>query len=160
MVRPTTSYRPLPPALFDLHRGDARRLDELLSPYSGPSEPLLTCTITSPPYGNLKNYGHPDQIGWGQPYDEYLASLRSIFRNVARHTREDGCLWIVIDTLRPRDQREPIWALEPLPFQLAQELSDTGWRLRDIIIWKKNKTLPWASPGRLRNAFEYVLFFV
>jgi DNA modification methylase len=154
------AVQPACPELFGLHEGDARRLEYLLGPYSSEREPLLTCTITSPPYGNLKNYGHPDQVGWGQPYDEYLASLRSIFRNVARHTRDEGCLWVVIDTLRPRDQKTPIWTLEPLPFQLADQLSDVGWTLRDIIIWKKNKTVPWASPGRLRNAFEYAMFFV
>jgi DNA modification methylase len=159
--RPThQTLRQPTPDLFQLHQGDARKLDYLLSPFSNEREPLLTCTITSPPYANLKNYGHPEQIGWGQPYDEYLTSLRSIFRNVARHTKDEGCLWVIVDTLRPRDQKTPIWTLEPLPFQLAEELSDVGWTLRDIIIWKKNKTVPWASPGRLRNAFEYVLFFV
>jgi DNA modification methylase len=158
--QPAQSVKAPPEALFGLHPGDARQLDYLLRPFSNEREPLLTCTITSPPYGNLKNYGDPDQIGWGQPYDEYLASLRGIFRNVALHTRDDGCLWVIVDTLRPRDQKTPIWTLEPLPFQLADQLSTVGWTLRDIIIWKKNKTVPWASPGRLRNAFEYVLFFV
>ncbi|HLK14115.1 MAG TPA: site-specific DNA-methyltransferase, partial [Fimbriimonadaceae bacterium] len=150
---------PAPDGLFGLHEGDARKLDYLLGKFSSEREPLLTCTITSPPYGNLKNYGHPDQVGWGQPYDEYLTSLRSIFRNVRKHTRDDGSLWVVVDTLRPHNE-EGIWTLEPLPFQLSQQLTEVGWSLRDIIIWKKNKTVPWASPGRLRNAFEYVMFFV
>jgi DNA modification methylase len=149
-----------PNELFRLHCGDARQLDHLLRRFSSEREPLLTCTVTSPPYGDLKNYGHPDQIGWGQPYDEYLTELKRVFRMVHRHTRDDGCLWVVIDTLRPRDESSPLWTLEPLPFQLAAELSTVGWTLRDIIIWKKDKTLPWSSPGRLRNAFEYVLFFV
>jgi hypothetical protein len=92
----------------------------------------------------------PDQIGWGQPYDEYLAELKGIFRAIARHTRDDGCLWVVVDTLRPRDDGA-MWALEPLPFQLAQHVSSVGWTLRDIIVWKKDKTLPWSSPGRLRR---------
>ena len=94
-------YKKPPTGLFDLHPGDARRLDELLSPFSGPSDPLLTCTITSPPYGDLKNYGDPDQIGWGQPYDEYLTDLRRVFRAIAKHTRDDGSLWIIADTLQP-----------------------------------------------------------
>lgn len=149
-----------PKALFGLHNGDARRLEDLLGQFSNEREPLLTCTITSPPYADLKNYGHPDQIGWGQPYDEYLAELRRVFRSVARHTRDDGCLWVVVDTVRPRNEHAPMWALEPLPFQLAEQISDVGWTFRDIIIWKKDKTRPWSSPGRLRNAFEYILFFV
>lgn len=157
MVPPSPSFRPLRPAVFDLHPGDARRLDELLSPFSGPAKPLLTCTITSPPYGDLKNYGHPDQIGWGQPYDEYLTDLRRVFRAVAKHTRDDGSLWIIADTLRPGG--DGLRRLEPLPFQIAEELTDI-WTLRDVIVWKKDKTLPWSGRGRLRNAFEYVMLFV
>lgn len=33
------------------------------------------------------------------------------------------------------------------------------WKLQDIIIWEKDRTLPWSGKGRLRNIFEYVLFF-
>ncbi len=47
-----------------------------------------------------------------------------------------------------------------LPFELAQEAEACGWILRDVIVWEKDKTRPWSSRGRLRNSFEYVLFFV
>ncbi len=159
-AKPTSRAKPRrpPKELFALHAGDARKLDYLLGPYSSPSKPLLTATITSPPYGNLKNYGHPDQVGWGQPYEEYLVELRRIFRSVYNHTRDDGCLWVVADSLRPAGP--DVRRLEPLPFQLADELAGIGWALRDVIVWKKDKTLPWSGRGRLRNAFEYVLFFV
>jgi hypothetical protein len=43
---------------------------------------------------------------------------------------------------------------------LANEANREGWILREVIVWLKNKTLPWSSRGRMRNAFEYVLFFV
>lgn len=147
-----------PKELFTLHEGNSRDLDFLLRSYSSPAKPLLTATITSPPYGDLKDYGHHDQIGWGQPYDEYLVELRRIFRTIHSHTRDDGCLWLIADTFRPGG--EDVSRLEMLPFQLANELSAVGWTLRDIIVWRKDKTLPWSGRGRLRNAFEYVLFFV
>jgi DNA modification methylase len=147
-----------PGGLFKIHQGDARNLDFLLGKYSSPAKPLLTTTITSPPYGDLKDYGHRDQIGFGQPYEEYLIEIKRIFRNVYAHTRDDGSLWLVVDTLRPGD--EGLRRLEPLPFQITEELSEIGWILRDIIIWKKDKTLPWSGRGRLRNAFEYILYFV
>jgi hypothetical protein len=47
-----------------------------------------------------------------------------------------------------------------LPFELANEAETAGWILRDVIIWHKDKTLPWSSRGRLRNEFEYLLYFV
>ena len=155
---PRSRSKKPPRALFTVHEGDARNLDHLLRDYSSPSDPLLTATITSPPYGDLKNYGHRDQIGFGQPYEEFLVELRRVFRTVHAHTREDGCLWVIADSLRPQD--EGLRRLEPLPFQIAEQLQEVGWTLREVIIWKKDKTLPWSGRGRLRNAFEYVLFFV
>jgi DNA modification methylase len=144
-----------PDGLFDVHALDVRKLGQLLDPYSPVSDPLISCTITSPPYGNMKNYGHPDQIGWDQPYDEYLVEMRRVFRTLHRHTKMDGSLWVIADTYR-----DPAGAMLPLPFDLAEEAAEAGWILRETLIWQKDKTVPWSSGGRMRNAFEYVLLFV
>jgi DNA modification methylase len=145
---------------FTVHQGDARRLDVLLSKFSSAQDPQLTCTITSPPYGPMKNYGHPDQIGYGQSYDDYLVEMRRLFRQVHRHTKDEGAMWVVADTFRPQESNGQLWKLQPLPFDLAAEAEDAGWLLRDVITWHKDKTLPWSGRGRLRNVFEYVLFLV
>lgn len=145
---------------FTVHQGDARRLELVLSQHSSQAKPLLSATITSPPYGGLKNYGDPSQIGYGQPWDEYLMDLRRVFRATFKHTKPDGCLWLVADTLRQRARDGQVWRLEMLPFRLAAEAEREGWILRDIVIWVKDKTLPWSSRGRMRNGFEYVLFLV
>ena len=152
----------VPPEFFTVHSGDARHMNRLLDRITKPNEPNLTCTITSPPYGAVKNYGHEDQIGWGQPYDEYLVEMRRIFRTIYRYTRADGSLWIIADSLRSEDSRSADLPqqMEPLPFQLAEQASDAGWILRETIIWQKQKTLPWSSGKRFRNSFEYVLLFV
>jgi DNA modification methylase len=161
IVLPASLPTPIPPPdFFTVHQADARTLDAILRPYSSPQAPLITCTITSPPYADLKNYGHRDQIGWGQSYDEYLAEMLRVFRAIARNTRDDGTLWVIADTLRPQNGAgSGLHALELLPFHLAEEARTAGWTLRDIIIWKKDRTLPWSGHGRLRNTFEYVLFF-
>jgi DNA modification methylase len=151
-----------PSEFFKVHAGDARYMNRLLDRITKPNEPNLTCTITSPPYGAVKNYGHEDQIGWGQPYDEYLVEMRRIFRSVYRYTRPDGSLWVIADTLRSDDERSADLPqqMELLPFQLAEQASDVGWILRETVIWRKPKTLAWSSGGRFRNSFEYVLLFV
>lgn len=145
-----------PNGFFTVRHGDARQMDFLFA-QAAPS-PLVTSTITSPPYADLKNYGHSEQIGWGQSYEEYLVEMRRIFRSIHRHTRDDGSMWLIADTLR--EQGGHVWRMEPLPFRLSGEAEQVGWILRDIIIWQKNKTLPWSGRGRLRNAFEYILFFI
>lgn len=147
--------------LFTVHQGDARQLSRLLGRLSSPDNPQITCTITSPPYGDLKNYGEPDQIGWGQPYVDYLVEMRRVFRTIYQHTRNNGSMWVVADTLRDGEDRSDDIpsAMFPLPFDLAAQAADSGWVLRDTIIWQKHKTLPWSNGNRLRNTFEYILHF-
>lgn len=126
---------------------DARNLNNKIKPYS------LDVTITSPPYFDMKDYGHSDQIGFGQSYETYLNDLKGIFKKIYDATKNTGSLWVIIDTFK-RDG-----AVVPLPFDFSREVSSVGWKLQDIIIWKKDKTVPWSKKGTTRKIFEYVLFF-
>ena len=38
-------------------------------------------------------------------------------------------------------------------------VNEDSWILQDIIVWNKNKALPYTKEGRLRNVFEYILCF-
>ena len=51
-----------------------------------------TChlVVTSPPYWDIKDYGHKDQIGFGQSYKEYIASLEKVFRNCYKSLVDGG----------------------------------------------------------------------
>lgn len=113
----------------------------------------IDVTVTSPPYFDMKDYGHSGQIGYGQTYEKYLEDLKKIFKDVYYVTKETGSLWVVIDTFK-RDG-----AVVTLPFDFAREISSVGWKLQDVIIWKKDKTVPWSKKGATRKIFEYVLFF-
>jgi DNA modification methylase len=154
--------------VFTLHRADARHLNRLMRRAAAaanpddPEVPFITATVTSPPYGKLVNYGVDRQIGFGQTDAEYLDDCRKIFGELHRWTKDDGCLWLVVDNyhLRPPGQRGGISRLNPLPFTLAGLAEAEGWVLRDVIIWHKDRTRPWTHHGKLRNAFEYVLLLV
>lgn len=127
---------------------DSRKIGQFL-----PSEIKIQTTITSPPYFDMKDYGVDNQVGYGQEYSDYLNDLKIIFKQVYDATKDDGTLWIVIDTFKRNN------AIVPLPFDLAYQLKNVGWLLQDIIIWKKDKTVPWTSKGFVQRKFEYVLFF-
>lgn len=127
--------------------GDARQLSKSLLDNS------VNVTITSPPYFDLKDYGRPDQIGFGQKYEVYLEDLASVFKEIYRATKSNGSLWIIVDTFR-RDQE-----VLPLPFDIATKIKSIGWTLRDIVIWKKERTVPWVTAGATRKIFEYILVF-
>jgi DNA modification methylase len=82
-----------------------------------------------------------------------MADLTAVFESVYNVTKDTGSLWVVVDTFKMNGE------IKTLPFDLANQLKKIGWKLQDIIIWYKNKTLPWSSKGKLRNIFEYILFF-
>jgi DNA modification methylase len=147
-----------PDPFFTVHLGDSRELGVVLDRESGGACPPITCTITSPPYADLINYKVANQVGWGQTYTEYLADCREIFGAVFDRTADDGALWLVADTVYDQSKRPSV--VRPLPFDLARVAGEAGWTLRDVVIWKKDKTRPWSGRGRLRNIFEYVLFLV
>jgi DNA modification methylase len=113
----------------------------------------VNVTITSPPYGAMKDYGTKNQIGFGQSFAEYLDALLGIFGLLLEKTTDDGSLWIVADTFRERSE------LRLFPFELAARLGKVGWKMQDVIIWNKAKTLPWSRRGQFRKTFEYILFF-
>jgi DNA modification methylase len=106
------------------------------------------------------NYGPAGQIGFGQTYADYLDECEAVFESVYKWTNDDGSLWLVADTLMGASTPGVPSSLIPLPFALAERATKAGWILRDVIIWRKDRTRPWTSAGRLRNAFEYVLYFV
>jgi DNA modification methylase len=142
--------------IFTLHQGDARNTATFLADLLGGEK--LTTTITSPPYAWLKNYGHEAQIGHGQDLQSYLDDCSAVFAGVAAHTRSDGSLWLIVDSVV--DKRAEISRLVPLPFLLADRAAAHGWVLRDVIVWQRVKGVPWSGRGRMRNAFEYVLHLV
>lgn len=133
--------------LFSVHNMDARLLDSVIK------EEVVDVVITSPPYFDLKDYGHKGQIGYGQGYSDYLEDLKFVFNKVFDVTKDTGSLWVIIDSFK-RDGE-----LIPLPFDFAAKLREIGWKLQDIVIWKKDRTVPWVADGSTRNIFEYVLLF-
>ncbi len=131
-----------------VYNEDARNILESISPNI-----KVRTTITSPPYFDMKDYGTDNQIGYGQTYQDYLLDLQSIFQDVLKITEDDGTLWIIIDTFKKDNQ------VVTLPFDLSNKLKEIGWLLQDIIIWKKDKTVPWSNNGFVQRKFEYILFF-
>ena len=133
--------------LSKIHHLDAQKLYEVIN------KKIIDVTITSPPYFNLKDYGSKKQIGYGQSYAEYLQSLNNIFAQIYHVTKKSGTLWIIVDTYRDKSE------VVPLPFDIVNSIRKVGWKLQDIIIWKKERTLPWSAKGQARSIFEYILLF-
>ena len=125
---------------------DARHIGEL-------NISQVDLIVTSPPYFDMKDYGSKNQIGYGQKYEDYLSDLGQVFKQCYSITKDSGSLWMVVDNLRKEGQTYLV------PFDVIRRVEKSGWILQDIIIWKKDKTVPYAHKGQMRNIFEYVLFF-
>ena len=129
-----------------IYNVDARQIQDVLN-----NDVQIQTTITSPPYFDMKDYGVNGQIGFGQTYADYLNDLKKVFSGLLKRTKKDGTLWIIIDTFKRQNN------VVLLPFDLARELQSVGWYLQDIIIWKKDKTVPWSAKGFSQRKFEYIL---
>ena len=134
--------------LNKVHNIDSRRISEIVH-----NDVKIQTTITSPPYFDMKDYGSSNQVGYGQKYDDYLRDLQDIFKQVLDITNDNGTLWVIIDTFKRNNQ------VVSLPFDLSNKLKEVGWYLQEIIIWKKDKTVPWSTNGFIQRKFEYILFF-
>jgi len=142
------------------------------------------CVVTSPPYWGLRDYGAEGQIGLEPTFQEHIAKLVEVFREVRRVLRADGTLWLnygdayandgkwggetggkqaYLDAAsRKRNGREKRrTGLKPkdlmlMPERLAIALQDDGWWVRSRIIWHKPNPMPESVTDRPSNAHEHI----
>lgn len=137
-----------PEELFCLVHGDAENM--LKSFPSG----LIDSCITSPPYWALRKYDGDSELGAEAKWEDYVARLVRIFRELRRVLRPTGSLWLNIgDTYLNKN-------LCGIPWRVAFALQEDGWILRNSIVWDKVKGNPCNAKDKLRNVHEYVFHFV
>ncbi len=57
---------------------------------------IVQAVVTSPPYWNLRDYGHSEQIGREDDPDHYVSKLTEIFCEIHRILCDDGTIWLNI----------------------------------------------------------------
>jgi DNA modification methylase len=133
-----------PPRLDRIYVGDAERVLR-----RWPSGFVDLC-VTSPPYFQLRDYGHRGQIGLEKDPDAYLSRLLGVLGQVKRVLKPEGSLYLNLG-----DKYEEK-SLLGIPWRVARELTRRGWYLRNAIIWYKPHGLPSAIKDRLTNRYEFV----
>ena len=134
---------------FRVINSDARTGLEILEDNS------IQCTITSPPYFNLRKYSEGDQneIGTERSIEEYISHIVDTFDVLRAKTRDDGLLFLNLGDTYIKGQ------LSGVPWRTALALSDAGWILRSDIIWKKPNAMPSSVKNRPTTEHEYVFMF-
>ncbi|AHN84485.1 DNA methyltransferase [Mycobacterium phage Lamina13] len=130
-----------------LIQGDALQSMEAMADQS------IDCVSTSPPYFGLRDYGVRGQYGSEASPAEYVSRLVRLFSEVFRVLSDEGTLWLNIgDSYRDKN-------LLGIPWKVAFALQDSGWILRNDIIWHKTNAMPFSGKDRLSNRFEHVFLF-
>jgi DNA modification methylase len=166
---------------WDIYLGDAREVLLKLP------ENNYSCTVTSPPYYWLRDYGVENQSGQEETVDLYVNGISAVMDEVRRVLKPDGLLFLNLgDTyysgkgkshgkdrkskkrrfgLRAVDKSGGLGvSLRPksiigIPWRVAIEMSRRGWVLRSSIIWHRKNSLPEAVKDRPRRSYEYVFMF-
>lgn len=151
------SARPVSPLpLGQILIGDVRnRLAEL------PTSSVDT-VITSPPYFNLRNYGHPGQLGLEADVHGWVAGLVDVCDVLARVLKPSGSLWLNVgDSYSNHPQQGAAKKCLLLgPERLSIALAEAGWIIRNRVVWAKTNPMPSSIADRLSCSHEIVLLLV
>jgi DNA modification methylase len=122
----------------------------------------VDCVITSPPYWNLRDYGCDGQIGLEDNIDAWVASLGSVFTEVARVLKPGGGLWLNIgDSFSPGAKTGvAVKGMVCAPERLLLTLAEDGWIVRSKVIWSKTNVMPNGVADRLNVTYEPIYFLV
>lgn len=142
----------------------------------------VNCCVTSPPYYALRDYGVDGQIGREETPAKYVVRLTEVFSEVRRVLTPDGTFWLNIadtyagkgdqgdhtDPKYPNGRTGQVVALNKkvegcktkdligIPWMLAFSLRDSGWYLRNDIIWCKNNPMPESARDRCTRCHEHI----
>jgi len=116
----------------------------------------IDCVITSPPYWQLREYDNNNthmEIGNEADFRQYIYKLTLIFTEIKRILTNQGSLWLNLgDKFNDK-------ALMGMPWRVALSLMDTGWILRNDVIWDQMKGTQ-SCKDRLRDVYEHIFYFV
>src|ERR1035437_2699653 len=111
-----------------LYLADSRHMPEL-------DDSSVHLVVTSPPYWCIKDYAHPGQIGYEQPYEEYLDDLRQVLGECYR-VLHPGCRAAVnIGDQYLRATEHGRYRVQPIPADLIGIGQELGYDFMGQIIW-------------------------
>jgi DNA modification methylase len=133
----------LPEPTSTVVTGDARK--------TGLADDSVDLVVTSPPYWAKRDYGHDDQIGQESTPEGFVAAIMECLDEWKRVLRSTGSIFLNVgDTYHKQ-------SLVGIPARIEYEAIKQGWRIRNRIIWAKEKGMPDPVKNRLVNRHEYII---
>ena len=144
--------------------GDSRHMNEV----DGQSVHLV---ITSPPYWQLKDYGHKNQIGFDHSYEDYINNLNLVWKECHR-VLHDGCrLCVNVGDQFARSVYYGRYKIIPIRTEIIKFCETIGFDYMGAIIWQKVTTcnttggasimgsFPYPRNGIVKIDYEFILLF-
>ena len=171
------------PCSLQLIHGDAR---DLVAGLDAQSVDLL---LTSPPYYRQRDYGVENQIGMEASVGEYVAELLKVFNGCKHAIKDGGSILINVGdsyasaatgntgnskTITGGKANQEASAKRPsklgcgvpekgmflVPERLSIALSDSGWIVRQMIVWNKPNAMPSSVRDRCHMSHEMIIHCV
>ena len=132
-------------------------------------ESFFQLMVTSPPYWNVRDYGHKDQTGLNDTLEEFLAKLDRVWREAARTLLPDGKLALNIGNIyysAPGEKRRTTANLSLLTWQQLNNIGSL--RFMGTIYWQKTTSrqgavlfgsYPYPTNFMISNAVEPIHIF-
>ncbi len=127
--------------------------------------------VTSPPYWQLKDYGHKGQIGYNDTYEEYINNLNLVWNECFR-VLSPGCrLCVNIGDQFARSVYYGRYKIIPIRTEIIKFCETAGFDYMGAIIWQKVTTtnttggatimgsFPYPRNGIVKLDYEFVLIF-
>ena len=152
------------PSIVRVIQGDSRAMPEL-------ADDSVDLVVTSPPYWQIKDYGAPVQIGWGQTLHEYLFDLARVWGECARVLKPGRRLCVNIGDQFARALIYGRYKIIPLHAEVIAQAQAVGLDYLGAIIWQKKTTMntsggavvmgsfPHPPNGIVELDYEYILLF-
>ncbi len=125
--------------------------------------------VTSPPYWNIKDYGNPEQIGFGQSYQKYSERLNNIWKNCSRVLKPNGKIAIVVQPIPVSSKQTGLnrSSIIDIMGDIQNYTKKLGLDLSNIFIWDKRKynnqrifgSYPFPPNFFSHLAFEFIYVF-
>jgi len=125
--------------------------------------------VTSPPYWNVRDYGHRDQIGRDDTLKQYLNRLNKVWIEIARTLLPDGKIALNIGNIyysEPDEKRRTTANLSLLTWQQLNDIKSL--RFMGTIYWQKTTSrdgsvlfgsYPYPTNFMISNAVEPIHIF-
>jgi modification methylase len=143
---------------------DSRSMHEL-------ADESVHLAVTSPPYWQLKDYGHPGQIGFDDSYEAYVNNLNLVW-DECRRVLYPGCrLCVNIGDQFARAATYGRYKVIPIRTEIVKFCEFSGFDFMGAIVWRKvtstNTTggavvmgsYPYPRNGIVKLDYEHILLF-